>query len=101
MRNLLVGVAFLVIGGFVYVHNTHTDAIEGKILMGAFGGPLGETGTTAVLLGLGVFFLLLGSFRWFWNHRAALAMEDYLAGPIPEVPPPKALEGDTDSAPVG
>lgn len=62
MGAVVTGLIFLLSGALVYAYNTESH--DSKITFGRFGGDLGETETVAILLGLGVFFLGIGAWRW-------------------------------------
>ena len=62
MGAILTGLIFLISGALVYAHNTESH--DAKITFSRFGMEVGEVETVAILLGLGVFFLAVGAFRW-------------------------------------
>ncbi len=62
MGAIVTGLIFLISGALVYAYNTESH--DSKITFSRFGLEIGEFETAAILLGLGVFFLALGAFRW-------------------------------------
>ena len=77
MVTVIVGIVFLLAGAFVYTYNTESPG--SKIVFRfehdnrVFG--VGEDETAAILLGLGLFLLGLGTLRWLRAHRAGSAEE--------------------------
>lgn len=69
MGAILTGLIFLISGALVYAHNTESH--DAKITFSRFGLEVGEFETVAILLGMGVFFLALGAFRWLQKGGAA------------------------------
>ncbi len=69
---VIVGIVFLLAGAFVYTYNT--ESVTSKVVFRfehdnrVFG--VGEDETAAILLGVGVLLLALGSFRWLRMQRA-------------------------------
>lgn len=66
MGNLFSGIVFLLSGALVYAHNTEMHDPAREITFSRMLGmeAIGSTQTVALLLGLGMFFLGLGAFRW-------------------------------------
>ncbi len=62
MGAIVTGLIFLISGALVYAYNTESHG--SKITFNRFGLEVGEVETVAILLGLGVFFLAVGAFRW-------------------------------------
>ncbi len=62
MGAVFTGIVFLLAGAAVYAYNTESHTT--KITFNRFGLNLGETETVAILLGLGVFFLAVGGWKW-------------------------------------
>ncbi len=62
MGAFITGLIFLLAGAGVYAYNTESHAA--KITFNRFGVHFNEVETVAILLGLGVFFLGVGAFRW-------------------------------------
>jgi hypothetical protein len=62
MGAIVTGLLFLISGALVYAFNTESH--DAKITFSRFGLEVGEVETVAILLGLGVFFLAVGAFRW-------------------------------------
>ena len=62
MSAIITGLIFLISGALVYAFNTESH--DEKITFSRFGLEIGEFETVAILLGMGVFFLAIGAFRW-------------------------------------
>jgi hypothetical protein len=79
--NLFSGIAFLISGVLVYAHNTEMHDPAGEITFSRMLGMevIGSTETVALLLGIGMFFLGLGAFRWL-TDQALLADQDAESG---------------------
>jgi hypothetical protein len=96
MNSLWTGIVFLLVGASVYAYNTesHTQ----KITFGRWGvgKGLGETETVAVLLGLGVFFVALGAFRWL-RRQETVGESEPGAAVAPDEPAPR---GDGKEGPA-
>ncbi len=78
MGNLFSGIVFLLSGALVYAHNTEMHDPAGEITFSRMLGmeAIGSTETVALLLGLGMFFLGLGSFRWLTDQELGVAQGD-------------------------
>jgi hypothetical protein len=78
VKELLAGLSFLLTGAFVYALNTeqHDPNLE-LTFRRLFGiDPLGSIETVAVLLGLGMFFLGLGAYKWLAEQVAVLPPDE-------------------------
>lgn len=66
LSNLLTGLAFLLSGAIVYWLNTEQHDPDREITFSRLLGfeSIGAIETVAALLGMGMFFLGLGAFRW-------------------------------------
>jgi hypothetical protein len=69
--NLFNGLVFLICGALVYAHNTEMHDPAREITFSRMFGmeAIGSTETVALLLGLGMFFLGLGAFRWMTDQE--------------------------------
>jgi hypothetical protein len=80
--NLFSGIVFLLSGALVYAHNTEMHDPAKEITFSRLFGmeAVGPTETVALLLGIGMFFLGLGAFRWI-TDQALLDEQDAESGP--------------------
>jgi hypothetical protein len=76
--HLFSGIAFLLSGALVYAHNTEMHDPAREITFSRMLGMevVGPTETVALLLGLGMFFLGLGAFRWLTEQESGIAEDD-------------------------
>lgn len=71
MPTLITGIIFLLAGALVYVFNTETHDPSKEITFSRTLGmeAIGPVETVAILIGLGMFFLGLGAFRWLTHQQ--------------------------------
>jgi len=92
MGNLFSGIVFLLCGALVYAHNTEMHDPSGEITFSRMLGmeAIGSVETVALLLGLGMFFLGFGAFRW-------ITEQELEAGQSEDSPPTgNDADGDED-----
>ena len=82
MKELLAGFSFLLTGALVYALNTEQhDPTQELTFRRLFGiDPLGSIETVAVLLGLGMFFLGLGAYKWLAEQADQLPPDEEVGG---------------------